>query len=187
MISALLKSYWRPLAVLLLITAAFLLAYHLAYSSGYKSSDAAWKEKWAQRDKKDAEARISFTQEQRRIELLRQATIDQIQREADEDNRKANAARAAAQRIADRLQSGIENAIDKLQQRRGGYTGTASSGTAGTSTADLLAELYREIDAAAGEYAAEADRRGRVAMTCERAYDAIRNSRLTPIINENKK
>lgn len=180
MMLALLKMYWRPLVALLFMIAAFWLAHHLGYSSGHEVADTAWRKEWAQRDKDDADARLIFTQEQRRVELARQASIDQIQREADEENRKANDSRIAAQRAADRLQSGIESAIAKLQQRRGSDTGTTGSGEAGANTSDLLAELYREIDAAAGEYAAEADRRGRVAMTCERAYDAIRNSRLTP-------
>lgn len=183
MITAFLKAYWRPLVALLLILAGSLLILRV----GYGIADRSWQEKWDQRDKADAEARLSFTQEQRRIELARQASIDQIQREADEENRKAAAARDNAQRAADRLQVGIVDAITQLQQRRGSDSGTTSGGKAGRNPADLLSELYREIDATAGELAAEADRRGRVAMTCERAYDAMRNSRLSPILNETKK
>lgn len=170
MITAFLKAYWRPLAALLLVAIGVLLLLRV----GYGIADRGWQEKWRQRDKDDTAARLVFTQEQRRIELARQASIDQIQREADEETRKANAARIAAQRSADRLQVGIVNAIAKLQQRRGDDTGSATSGKAGASTASLLAELYREIDATAGELAEEADRRGRVAMTCEKAYDSLK-------------
>lgn len=183
MIATFLKLHWRLIVALLLISIGTLVLLRV----GYGIADRSWQEKWDQRDKADAEARLSFTQEQRRIELARQADIDQIQREADEENRKANAARAAAQRVADRLQSGIQTAIAQLQQRDSRDTGAAGGGAPGRNPGDLLAELYREIDAAAGDYAEEADRRGRVAMTCERAYDAVRKSRLTPIINEHKK
>lgn len=176
MMAAFLKAYWKPLAALLAVAGALLLTHHLGYSSGHAAADTAWQIKWKQRDKDDADAHLNFMQEQRRIELARQASIDQIQREADEENRKANAARAAAQRAADRLQSGIQNAIAKLQQRRGDDTGTTPGGKAGSSTGDLLADLYRELNQTAGELADEADRRGRVAMTCEKAYDAIRNT-----------
>lgn len=187
MITAFLKANWRALVALLFIITAFWMTHHLGYSSGHDAADSAWQEKWDRRDKADAAATLAFTQEQRRIELTRQTEIDEIQRKADEENRKADVDRAAAELAANRLQSGVQNAIAQLQQRRGVYTRTATSGKAGRNPGDLLAELYREIDSAAGEYAAEADRRGRVAMTCERAYDAIRNSRLTPIIDENKK
>lgn len=176
MIGAFLKAYWKPLAALLAVAGALWLVHHLGYSSGHTAADTAWQIKWKQRDKDDADARLNFTKEQRRIELARQASIDQIEREADEENQKANAARVAAQRAADRLQIGIVSAIAQLQQRRGDDTGTPAGRKAGASTGDLLADLYREIDATAGELAAEADRRGRVAMTCEKAYDAIRNT-----------
>lgn len=180
MISAFLKAYWKPLAALLLVAGGLCLVHHLGYSSGQANANQAWQDKWDKRDKADAESRLVFSQEQRRIELTRQAEIDNIQREADEENRKADAQRLAAERAADRLQSGIQNAIAQLQQRRGSDTGTATSGKTGRNPGDLLAQLYREIDSTAGELAAEADRRGRVAMTCERAYDAVRNSRLDP-------
>lgn len=179
MIAAYLKAYWKPLAAFLLVAGSLWLAHHLGYSSGYGASDTVWSDKWAKRDKADADSRIAFTQDQRRIELTRQANIDQIQREADEETRKANAARANAQRTADQLQSGIRNAIAKLQ-RGGSDTGATSSGKTGASASDLLADLYRSIDQAAGDYAEEADRRGRVAMNCEKAYDAIRNSPSIP-------
>ncbi|MGL3999868.1 DUF2514 family protein [Pantoea eucalypti] len=174
--AAFVKAYWRPLVALLLVAVGSLTLLRV----GYGVADRSWQEKWDQRDKADADAKLAFTQEQRRIELTRQAEIDNIQREADEENRKADAQRLAAERAADRLQSGIQNAIAQLQQRRGDDTGTATSGKTGRNAGDLLAQLYREIDSTAGELAAEADRRGRVALTCERAYDAIRNSSLNP-------
>lgn len=176
MIAVFLKAYWKLLAVLLAVAGALWLTHHLGYSSGHADADTGWQTKWSQRDRDDAASRLEFTQEQRRREQQRQADIDRIQREADEENRKASAARAAAQRAADRLQVGIVSAIAQLQQRRSDDTGVAAGGKAGSSTGDLLAQLYREIDGTAGELAAEADRRGRVAMTCEKAYDAIRNT-----------
>lgn len=173
MIGAFIKAYWKPLTAMMLIAGALWLVHHLGYSSGHDDSETVWKSEWNKRDKADADARLNFTQEQRRIELARQASIDQIQREADEENRKANAARVAAQRAADRLQSGIQTAIAQLQQRRSDDTGAAAGGKAGASTGDLLANLYRELNQTAGELADEADRRGRVAMTCEKAYDSL--------------
>lgn len=174
--AAFLKAYWRPLVALLLVVVGSLMLLRV----GYGVADRSWQEKWDQRDKLDANAKLAFTQEQRRIELTRQAEIDTIQREADEENRKADAQRIAAQHAADRLQSGIQNAIAQLQQRRGDDTGIATSGKAGRNPGDLLAQLYREIDSTAGELAEEADRRGRIAMTCEKAYDSLRNDgRLT--------
>lgn len=174
--AAFVKANWRPLAALLLVAAGSLMLLRI----GYGVADRSWQEKWDQRDKADADAKLAFTQEQRRIELSRQAEIDNIQREADEENRKADAQRITAERAADRLQSGIQNAIAQLQQRRGSDTGTSTSGKAGRNSGDLLAQLYREIDSTAGELAEEADRRGRIAMTCEKAYNSLKHGgRLT--------
>lgn len=140
---------------------------------GYHSSDKSWQLKWSQRDAADIKAEKEFTEQQRRIELQRQGVIDDIQNEADKQLAAArtNAARADAE--SERLRAGINSAIARLQS--GGHdTGAPSGSPARDRTGLLLTELFREIDVAAGEYAAEADRRGIAGLTCERAYDSMR-------------
>lgn len=170
---AILMAYWKPLAALLLVAGSLWLAHHTGYSSGYDKADTAWQGKWDKRDKDDALARQAFTEQQRRIELQRQGDIDAIQEQAQQDIATAqrNAAIAAAE--SKRLQDGIADAIARLQADSG-HTGTAISSKTRASTSSLLAELFREIDTAAGIYAAEADRARAAGLTCERAYDAVR-------------
>lgn len=141
------------------------------------SANAKWSEKWKERDKADLLVRQQFSDEQRQKERSWQQTFDQKQREADaqidKERRNAVASRAAA----DRLQSGIQDAIASLQQGRSLVAGTTTSSKTAASTGVLLAELYRSIDQRAGDLAEEADRRGKAGLTCEAAYDSIKKAR----------
>lgn len=166
---ALVQRYWKPLAALLLVVS-------LCAGSAWMASshtDAKWQNRWQARDLADAQAAIQFADKQRRIEQERQGAIDAIQEQAQQDIATAqrNAAIAAAE--SKRLQDGIADAITRLQADSGNTGATISSKTR-ASTSSLLAELFREIDTAAGIYAAEADRARAAGLTCERAYDAMR-------------
>ena len=166
---ALLKVYWKPLAALLLVAIGVL----MILWAGYNVADRSWQAKWQERDLADAKAAQAFTEQQRRIELQRQGAIDAIQEQAQQDIAKAqrNAAIAAAE--SKRLQDGIADAITRLQADSSNPGATISSKTR-ASTSSLLAELFREIDTAAGIYAAEADRARAAGLACERSYDAVR-------------
>lgn len=166
---ALVRRYWKPLAALLLVVSLCAGSAWLASSH----TDAEWQTKWQARDLADLQAAQAFTEQQRRIELQRQGAIDAIQEQAQQDIATAqrNAAIAAAE--SKRLQDGIADAITRLQANSGNTGATISSKTR-ASTGSLLAVLFREIDTAAGEYAAEADRARAAGLTCERAYDAVR-------------
>lgn len=140
---------------------------------GTSVADARWLLKWSQRDKDDRDAKIEFTEGQRRIEAKRQGEIDAIQKKAETDMATARRNAAVARAESDRLQSGITAALAQL--RAGGAdTGTADVRSARDKTGLLLAELYREIDTAAGEYAEEADRAFDIGKRCEASYDAVR-------------
>lgn len=166
---ALAQRYWKPLAALLLVAVGCL----MILWAGYSVADRSWQEKWTARDLADTQAKQAFTEQQRRIELQRQGAIDAIQEQAQQDIATAqrNAAIAAAE--SKRLQDGIADAITRLQADSGN-PGAAISSKTRASTSSLLAELFREIDTAAGIYAAEADRARAAGLTCERAYDAVR-------------
>lgn len=163
------KASWKPLAALLLVVSLCAGSAWLASSH----TDAQWQNRWQARDLADAQAAIQFADKQRRIEQERQGAIDAIQEQAQQDIATAqrNAAIAAAE--SDRLQHGIEQAIAQIRAG-GSNTGATTSSKTRASTSSLLAELFREIDTAAGIYAAEADRARAAGLTCERAYDAVR-------------
>lgn len=143
------------------------------YGLGMKIANDNWQDKWTARDLADTQAAIQFADKQRRIEQERQGAIDAIQEQAQQDIATAqrNAAIAAAE--SKRLQDGIADAITRLQTDSGNPGTTINSKTRASASL-LLAELFREIDTAAGHYAAEADRARAAGLTCERAYDAVR-------------
>lgn len=171
MITAFMKAYWRAIAGVLVaaLVAAMLVMY------GYNKADDEWQAKWTARDLADEKAAKEFTEQQRRIELQRQGAIDAIQEQAQQDIARAqrNAAIAAAE--SDRLQHGIEQAIAQIRAG-GSNTSATTSSTARDKASVLLAQLFREIDTAAGNYAAEADRAYDAGRRCEAAYDAVRGS-----------
>lgn len=145
------------------------------FAAGYITANNSWQTKWANRDAADARAIQAFNEQQRRIEQERQGAINAIQEDAQKRIAKAKRDADAANAESERLQVGITDAIGRLNSGRSD-TGTTAGSKAGRSTGLLLAELFREIDTAAGNYAAEADRARSVAMTCEAAYDAVRGT-----------
>lgn len=166
------STQWMIVKVAALAAAIFLSCFW-CYQAGRTAEHKEWSAKWMARDLADAQAAIQFADKQRRIEQQHQGAIDAIQEQAQQDIATAqrNAAIAAAE--SKRLQDGIADAITRLQADSG-HSGTAISSKTRASTSSLLAELFREIDAAAGIYAAEADRARAAGLTCERAYDAVR-------------
>ncbi len=143
---------------------------------GSAMKDNQWQAKWAARDASDLAASLDFTTQQRRIELERQGELDAIQKKADADLAVAAANTDRARIESDRLREGVEKALEQL--RGGGQlTGTAASSKTRDATGVLLAQLYREIDTAATEYAGEADRARAAGLRCEAAWDAVRNRR----------
>lgn len=166
------STQWMIVKVAALAAAIFLSCFW-CYQAGRTAEHKEWSAKWQARDLADAQAAIQFADKQRRIEQERKGAIDAIQEQAQQDIATAqrNAAIAAAE--SKRLQDGIADAITRLQADSGNPGTTISSKTR-ASTSSLLAELFREIDTAAGIYAAEADRARAAGLTCERAYDTVR-------------
>ncbi len=75
MITAFVKAYWRLLAAVLLVAVGVL----MILWAGYSIADRSWQAKWQARDQDDLQAKLEFTEQQRRTELQRQGAIDAIQ------------------------------------------------------------------------------------------------------------
>lgn len=168
---------WLGLAAMLALFIG-LLAWantHFLINPAVNAETARWQSRWDQRDLRDKQAQIDNQTAKAATERARQDEIDRIQKDAQNEISRLAALRAAADRNSERLQQSIETAIGRL--RAGQAASTSTSGQAGDSTAVLLAQLYREIDRAAGDYAAEADRARAAGLTCEAAYDALRAKR----------
>lgn len=144
------------------------------FFAGYRTANNSWESKWAVRDAADATAKQAFIEQQRRIEKDRQGAINAIQEDAQKRIAKVKRDADVSRAESERLQIGINDAISRLKTG-GSDTGITSSGKAGDKAGLLLAELFREIDTAAGKYAEEADRAFNAGMTCEISYDAVKN------------
>ncbi len=169
---------WAGLAagLALLVSALAWLNVRYFINPAVNAETARWKSRWDQRDRADLQADYAAQQAREATQRENQNAIDQIQKDAQMENDRLNANLRAAGAKSLQLQRGIEAAIASLAGRPD--TGAASGRAAGKSATGVLTELYREIDAAAGHYAAEADRARLAGLTCEAAYNQIRNSRL---------
>lgn len=167
---ALIRKYWKPLAITLLV--AFLL--WRTYSAGFDSADANWKGKWLQRDLADSIAALHRDVSERAEEQRRQRTVDEERERADEELAKVQADVDAA----NRARGGLQQQLTILQRQlarseTGRISALAAAGAAKAEVASLLAELLGEADAMAGEFAKEADERYVAGSTCERTYDKV--------------
>lgn len=167
---ALLKKYWKPLAIFLLMV--FLL--WRSYEAGYGSADTAWKLQWAQRDLSDSTAALHRDVSERAKEQRRQNAVNEEQKRADEELAKTQADADAASLAAD----GLQQQLTALQRQfgrseTGRLSAVADASAAKAETARVLAQLLGESDKAAGIYAAEADQAYIAGSTCERAYDKV--------------
>lgn len=166
----LLRKYWKPLAITLLV--AFLL--WRIFDAGYKSADSAWKQQWLQRDLTDSTATLHREVAERAEERRRQQAADEELERANEELAKVQADADAAQRTGDRLQQQLFKLRKQLAgSETGRISAIAAAGAAKAETTRVLAELLGQSDKRAGIYAKEADERYAAGSSCERTYDEV--------------
>lgn len=178
MIGELLKRYWKSLALITLVVFLIWGFSHWRYTAGCDDANTAWQSKWDQRNTADAEALAKRQSDERQEERRRQETINAISTNAQREIEQAQADAANAQSAA----IGLQSALGKLKRQlatseTGRISAVATTGSAKSETAILLAQLLSESDKAAGEYAAKADQAYGAGLICERAYDAITSKR----------
>ena|SRR5690606_27888245 len=166
----LLRKYWKPLAIILLV--AFLL--WRIFDAGYESADSAWKKQWLQRDLADSTATLHREVAERAEERRRQQVTDEERKRADEELAKVQADADAAERAGDGLQRQLATLRRQLAgSETGRISAIAAAGAAKAETTRVLAELLGESDKRAGIYAKEADERYAAGSSCERTYDKV--------------
>jgi predicted nucleic acid-binding Zn-ribbon protein len=144
------------------------------FYGGKRYADYQWQLKWAQRDIDDKTAQGKREKENRVIEQNMQSAITKVSQDAEKE---LQAVQADAIRAADGAER-LHGAISELQQRLRNSQGTVDSALAGKREAEarasqLFAELLKQSDKRAGEYAATADDARVRGLACERAYDSI--------------
>ena len=107
------------------------------------------------------------TEERRRTEEVQKAA-DEAHQALERARADAAAAADAGQRLRDRIA-----AITATCGRAVSDPGSASGSAPAVATADLLADVFSEMERAGRAMAEEADRRGIAGAACERSYDAL--------------
>lgn len=170
-----LLSRWKVIVCFVLVAAAVWGFSHWRYSVGYGDADQHWREKWAQRDARDATALAQRQADARAEEQRRQGEIDAIRKQASQQL-------AGVQADADRARAasrGLHDRADKLARRLADSEHACGAGTPGRSEAEtsgavLLADLFRRADDRAGQLARDADEARARGLACEAAYNSIR-------------
>ena len=169
-IVGLLKIYWKPLTLIVLLALSLL----GAYSVGYDSADKSWQLKWAQRDKEDSDALAKRQTDERAEEQRRQQAANQVVKDADKDNKQLKDDAINAKRSADGLREQLSQLRRQFADSETGKLSSAASASASKSQAIiLLTQLLSESNEAAREYAKEADHAYSAGRTCERIYNEV--------------
>lgn len=173
-----LLSRWKVIVCFVLAAAAVWGFSHWRYSAGYGDADQQWREKWAQRDARDATALAQRQAEAKTEEQRRQGEIDAIRKQASQQlagvQADADRARAASRGLHDRADKLARQLADR---ERACGAGTPGRSEAETSGAVLLADLFRRADDRAGQLAKDADEARARGLACEAAYDAVKSGR----------
>lgn len=167
------KWYWEVAVGAAIIAGLMWANVHYVVNPAVNKETARWQSRWDKRDAADAAFNAQRERDERAKEQDWQSKIDNIESGAEAAKVLASRNLSAANAESDRLRAGISSAIARLQQVSADTSTTSVSATGG-SAGNLLTQLFSEIDAAAGSYAAEADRARAAGLTCERAYDALR-------------
>ena len=147
-----------------------------AYRHGVDVTDTAWQGKWDKQALELAEAKAKAIELVREEEQRRQAAIDGVRQHAEQQIARAEADAAAADAAADSLREQAK----RLAARAGQCTSHPTATQSGKATAQpsvVLSDVLGRADERAGQLAAAYDRARAAGLTCEAAYDALRNER----------
>ena len=147
-----------------------------AYSHGVSVTTTEWQGKWDKQALELAEAKAKAIELVREEEQRRQAAIDGVRQHAEQQIARAEADAAAADAAADSLREQAKRLAARASQCTSHPTAT-QSGKATAQPSVVLADVLGRADERAGQLAAAYDRARAAGLTCEAAYDALRNER----------
>ena len=157
------------LAILLLVIASYgtgRLQQHRSDAKTYQAERAA-----AALD--SARVQIKAVDEARIEEQRRAHEISEIANEATRQIAVARADARAAGAAADRLRARVDQFVAASRAGGDSTASGASSGQPGGDALDVLVDVLRRTDSAAGELGEYADNLKAAGLACERTYDAL--------------
>jgi len=147
-----------------------LVVLYLPYHYGCTTTAAGYKEQIAGMQRDAASLTLKAEQVQRAEEQRRQAAIEEVSKDAEDQIAVANGAARGAHAAVVSLRDAY---IAYAAGRTGAHAGTPTTGPAAAG-ADVSADVLSGAAAAAADYAAIADRARIAGAACERAYDTVR-------------
>ncbi|CBG89351.1 DUF2514 domain-containing protein [Citrobacter rodentium] len=166
---SLLKTFWKPLAIILLVVIAFV--------TGDSWRDRAWRIKWADRDSAESSQAANAQTAARMIEQGRIIARDEAVKDAQTQAAKAAATAAGLSATVSQLQQQAKKLATRLDAAKhtADLAATVRSKTASANAA-MLADMLGRLADEAKYYAGRSDKSYRAGMTCERIYDSVRAS-----------
>jgi len=155
---AILKAWWKPLALLAVLSLLLAGARIAWVNHGQAQYDSGYAKAQADQKKADDEAKDQREQEKTEIEREAQSRIDAARADAELANSAAGSLRAE---------------IDKTKQLAEHYTGAFPTGTPASKIIGVLADMLEESNRAYVATAEEAERYREAGVTCERQYDSL--------------
>lgn len=164
----------RPLALVVLIGAITAATYFVGVSNGEKARDAYWISAFATSQEESDSLIDKQNKEIKKQEALWKSYYEEQVRNARTENALLTDRLDRARAASDELQLTISEITAQLQSRAGSdLPPTAGKRKANPDPGVLLAVVLGELDAAAGEFAQEADDARKRGARCEAFYTKV--------------
>ena len=158
----LIRDYWRPLAIIIIVIAGALWVRSEIIGYGDQRYDAGYAKAIAEQKEADKREEQRRDAEKQKIQAEAQQRIDVARRDAVD-------AESSAKRMRGEL--------DRIRQLASRYTGTESSGKTAREVIIMLGGMLEESNDAYRRTAEEADGYYNAGLTCQRQYDSLRNKK----------
>lgn len=152
---------WRSVGLAALAVVLFV--------SGWGYGARGVQTKWDAERAEQSAAALDASETARREERRRTLAQSEIAHDATVQTEQSHVAAVAAAVAAD----GLRHRTAELARRCTGNSAAAATSPAASTPGELLADLQRRIDTAAGEFAQYADASHTAGRACERSYDAL--------------
>jgi hypothetical protein len=157
---------------LLLVVALAAAALYGSFHHGVTVTDLRWKALWADQQLLQAKGLAAATTANRNEEQRRQTAINQVGKDARQQQAAASVDSATADAAGERVRAQASD----LAVRSGcasGDSGSTERSKAATRAAMVLSDLFQRADKRAGELATAYDVARIAGLACESSYDKI--------------